>query len=382
MLRLALRNLTRRKSRTILTIMGITAAIAFMVGILSISQGFIENFTKTMKGSGVDIYVLPEGTGNINALLSQGGGEQKELRETLGKEIEILPNVELVYPVLEAMEANPGGFMPLLIEAASPEAARLLVGANFSTGRFFAEEESGVVLGNTVAKDKNLTVGDILTIQKRNFKVVGILKASGSMVDGIVLMPLTIAQELFDKEGLVSSFSVKVIDQERLEETAEFIKEEIAGVDAITSQEFLDQMLDLIKMARAIHFSLASIALLIGVLFVLTTMLMSVIERVREIGTLRAIGASRRFIFSMVLTESFLISLIGGFIGLFFGILIALGLTKLIGGVLGISFFQAQVTFSLALFGLVVALLVGILAGIYPAIRISRINIVSALRYE
>jgi len=315
-------------------------------------------------------------------MMGQGSGGGNELRESLGREIAVLPNVEKVYPMLEVMEISPGSFMPLVIEAASPEAARLMAGTSFESGRFFAEEESAVVLGSNVAKSKNLGVEDHLTVQKRSLKVVGVLKASGSMMDGVVMMPIRIAQELFDKEGRVSVFAVKVEDQARLEETADLLKEELAEVDVITSQEFLEQMLDMIQMARAIHFSLASIALLIGVLFVLTTMLMSVIERVREIGTLRAIGASRRFIFVMVLTESFLISLIGGLVGLSFGILMALGLTKLIGGILGVSFFQAQVTFGLGLFGLVVALLVGILAGAYPAFRISRINIVSALRYE
>ncbi len=389
MWRLALKNLTRRKSRTCLTIAGVVAAIAFMVGILSVSTGFIENFTQTVKSGNIDIYVMPEGAEGLIGFLG-GGGEQKYLSEALSEEIKMVPNVETVHPMLEVQESNHenqgeagfSGFLPTIIEAIPPEAVSLIAGLSFDTGRLFRAEESAVILGGRLANDRNLSTADTLTIRHRVFQVAGVLKTSGSLIDGAIVMPLKIAQELFDKEGRVSSFGVKVKDPGQVDETAALIQESIGGVSTITSQDFLKQVLDLLKIARAIHFSLASIALLIGILFVLTTMLMSVSERIREVGTLRAIGASRRFIFGMILSESFLISLIGGLLGIGLGVVIALGLTKLIGGLLGISFFRAVVTWGLALFGLFVALLVGLLAGFYPAWRISRANIVSALRYE
>jgi putative ABC transport system permease protein len=390
MFTLALKNLTRRRSRTILTILGVVVAIGFMVGILSISTGFINNFTKTVKSGNIDIYVLPAGTNSLTGMFAgSAGGAPKDLNQTLQQDIQNVSNVESVYPILEIQDINQsaGGnalssFVPNIIEAVPPEAVSVLSGATFDSGRIFYEEESGVILGSNVAKDKNLAVGDTTTIHDRAFQVVGILKASGTLIDGITLMPLKTAQDLFNKQSLISYFGVKVSDINQVDDTANLIKLTVAGVNTITSQEFLKQVVDLLKIARAIHFSLASVALMIGVLFVLTTMLMAAAERVKEIGTLRAIGASRQFIFQMILIESFIISSIGGFIGIGFGILMAVGLTKIISLVIGITSFQAEVTWGLAALGFGIAILIGLLAGLYPAWNISRINIVKALHYE
>jgi putative ABC transport system permease protein len=124
------------------------------------------------------------------------------------------------------------------------------------------------------------------------------------------------------------------------------------------------------------------VSLLIGVLFILSTMLMAVSERVREIGTMRAIGVHRNFIFRMIITESTMTSLVAGAIGCFGGYLLSRVITFGISEGMNVSYLQAMVTPRIIVLGMVISLIMGVLAGLYPAWRISRSNIVEALRYE
>jgi putative ABC transport system permease protein len=135
-------------------------------------------------------------------------------------------------------------------------------------------------------------------------------------------------------------------------------------------------------MARAIHLSVASIALLIGVLFVLSTMLMAVSERTKEIGTMRAIGVSRLTIFRLIVTESLITGVLAGCIGCLGGIGLSKLITWAIHAFAGAAFLEAVASPRLLGYGLLIAVLIGILAGLYPAWRITKTNIVEALRYE
>jgi putative ABC transport system permease protein len=142
------------------------------------------------------------------------------------------------------------------------------------------------------------------------------------------------------------------------------------------------KMADLLGMVRAAHLGLSTIALLIGVLFILSTMLMAVGERVKEIGTMRAIGAHRGFIFRLVVAESLATALIAGIAGCAAGYLLSRLITYALSKTAGLTYFAPFVSPRIFLIGLGIAILVGALAGLYPAWRISKTNIVQALRYE
>jgi putative ABC transport system permease protein len=189
-------------------------------------------------------------------------------------------------------------------------------------------------------------------------------------------------QKAYDKEGQLTYVPVKVDDVARAEETADEISEKWPGVSAQTMTSVIDKLIDLVGIVRAAHMGLSSVALLIGILFILSTMLMAVGERVREIGTMRAIGAHRSFIFRLIVMESLATSLIAGGIGCLGGYLLSQGLTYALSEFLGLTYFAPVVSASIFGIGMAIALLVGMLAGLYPAWRISKTNIVQALRYE
>ena len=197
--------------------------------------------------------------------------------------------------------------------------------------------------------------------------------------------PLEAVQEAYDQPGRVTYVAVKTKDPSEADDTASEINalRDFWGlVSAQTMEEVVDRMGELLNMARSVHFALGAVSLLIGVLFILSTMLMAVSERVREIGTMRAIGVHRDFVFRMIILESTLTSLVAGVLGCVGGYLLSEGITYGVGQWMGITYLQTLVTPRILLLGMVIALFMGVLAGLYPAWRIARSNIVESLRYE
>ena len=247
------------------------------------------------------------------------------------------------------------------------------------------DDHLGVVIGAEIARSVKLQVDQTLPLKVGGFelRILGILKSTGGLDDYIVYAPLQDVQLALDREGWVTGAAVTVKDPTMAEETADAItnlsSEELFGQ---TSEQIAGVVKNLMSMARAIHLSVASIALLIGVLFVLSTMLMAVSERTKEIGTMRAIGVGRITIFRLIVTESLITGVLAGGIGCLGGVGLSRLITWAIHRFAGAAFLQAVASPRLLGAGLLIAVLIGILSGLYPAWRITKTNIVEALRYE
>lgn len=256
-------------------------------------------------------------------------------------------------------------------------------------GDFFGEEDRDkhvLVIGSAVAEGQDLVIEDSFDVSGQEFKVVGVLQPSGGFDDMIAYAPIEALQKVYGDEDEVTIVAVTVKDLDKAEETAQKINQEMEDasppVMARTMEELADMMTDMISQARAIHISVASIALLIGVLFILSTMMMAVSERTKEIGTMRAIGTSRRTIFRLIVTESVIVGLIAGALGCLGGYALSKIITYAIAEFAGVAFIQTVVAPWIFGAGMLIALLIGALAGLYPAWRVSRLDIVESLRYE
>lgn len=385
LLLLAIRNLTRRRVRTILTVMGVAIAISFTVGILSISEGFMASFENSMAQQGTDIIIVPkeaEAYPYPDVAAFVGSFSEETLRE-----IEQYENVRAVYPVLTAipmtMPMDKIGAIPILNGVTPAYFSDVAPYLRLSSGRLITGDDQNVlVAGSGIADVAGLELGGTMEIRGIPFEVVGILEPSGGMDDGMIFTPLEPLQKAYDKEGQLTYVPVKVDDVARAEETADGISEKWPGISAQTMTSVIDKLVDLVGIVRAAHMGMSAVALLIGILFILSTMLMAVGERVREIGTMRAIGAHRGFIFRMIVMESLATSLIAGGIGCLGGYLLSQGITYVLSEFMGLTYFAPVVNARIFGIGLAIALLVGMLAGLYPAWRISKTNIVQALRYE
>lgn len=385
-LRLAAKNLTRRRSRTALTTMGVAMAIAFTVGILSISEGFMISFTRSIEQRGEDLVVTSKEAGELPLFF--GMASQSTFSQDILDRISSVENVRAVYPLYQRTLhlSQVGSPVPFAIPILGVTADYLSQARSFlkpEQGRLLQPADGDVlVVAAGVARTQGLTLGSHMPAGSGELEVVGILEPAGGIDDLISYAPIASLQRLYNDLGQLSGASVMLVDPAQAEATAQLISETIPQVNARTLKALLGSIVGLLTMARAIHFSVASVALLMGILFILSTMLMAVGERVREIGTMRAIGAHRSIIFRLIVTESLVIGLIAGVIGSVGGYALSKGITYGIAQALDLSFFQAAVTPRILGAGMLIAVLIGVLAGLYPAWRTSRLNIVEALHYE
>ncbi len=367
----AWKNLRRRRLRTLLTLVGITMGIGAFVALVGFSRAFEHEWLLLYQNSGTDIAVVE--TNFLNSSMD----------ESLANKIRALPDVADVAPMIfNLMDLTPD--INALVygwRADSYEMASL----NLVSGRRFNAGKPEVLLGQVLADNLNKKAGDTLSIEGTTFTVAGIYRGGTALEAGAVIMPLGQLQIISSRQGKVSAFHVRlrpapsgVTQDEYVKRVAAEIEAALPGVRAEPAAERAanNQFVDL---AHSVAWGTSSIALLIGILGIANTMAMSVFERTREIGILRALGWKGRHVILLILTEATALGLAGGFLGIGIGwgglrVLSALPQTA--------SIVSASVS-PLHLFeSLLIAIASGLIAGAYPAWRGARLSPVEALRYE
>jgi len=234
------------------------------------------------------------------------------------------------------------------------------------------------ILGRVAAENLEKHVGQTLRLFETSFKIVGIYETGVPMQDGGGVISLRDAQTLFGKPRKVSFLAVWLKDPQEAEEVTQMVAARFPEVTLSLVSDFADDLVD-IQMMEGYTWAIAAMALLVGGLGMMNTMFMSVFERTREIGVLRALGWARIRILGMIVRESLTVSFLGGVAGCFIGV--GAGLLLNMSPV-----FQSwlKMQYSVGLFGqaLGTALILGIVGGAYPAWWASRLQPVEALRYE
>lgn len=385
-LNLAAKGLLRKKFRTFLTITGITLAISFTVGLLSISEGFLLSFEKTLNKRGVDIFVFSKESKIKGNMMFMGLSSKGLLPESHSKKLQEISGVEFVVPVCVVYSSSEIFTMelPFIVDGIDVSLIpKLRPYAEIESGRMLNKQDKyGLLLGYNNATDKNLKVGDKYTIIDKDFTVVGIMKQQGTLVDWKVNAPIKTMQEISGKIEKVDYFMIKAKDVGKIDKLSDKIKRKFPDLTTYTLQELITHFEDMLTVVRAIHFSVACVALLIGVLFVACTMIMSVSERIKEFATLRVIGASRKAIFQLVIFESTTLSIIAGILGCFGGWCLSKIITLLVKEFAHTSFIQTVITPRILLYGIVISILIGTISGFIPAYQIAKRNIAEALRSE
>lgn len=378
MLDLALRNIRRQRTRTSLTILGIVIGIAAVVALGSIGEGLNVMMQNNLELAAGKIMVMEKGTS------IPFGFEDSEVTDEDIADVETVAGIKDIVPVLFHIE---GGFGPFGREEKTwwaigiePEKSEYWKGKNIQLydGRELEEGDTEVgVAGNGMAERLGLELGDTVTMFDTEFEVVGILEKSDiTDIDGGLIVPIEDLQNLMDVDSYQFLFIVPE-DIRDTEKIAEGIKDASDKLDAITATDIARQASQMINQIRFFTIGIGAIAAFVGGLGVMNTMIMAVVERRREIGVLKAIGATNRTVLVQFLQESAIISLIGGFIGVLLGLGAAVVINMYSGFVI-----SAVVTAELAAGGLVFALALGLLGGFYPAWKASQLDPVEALRYE
>ena len=391
-LRMAFDSIRERKLRSALTALGIIIGIAAIIALVSIGEGTSAAVTSALGSLGGNtIFITSGGGGGFGAPSSSDSLDKKDLNV-----INAVKGIDLAIGIAVKSESvtfrsetKRLSFFGVDTKEAQKFFTDLGV-VQIDTGRFFKSgEKHALVLGHNVAEKSFadvVKVNDKFTVKDQKIEVIGILKETGSSTyDSIIIAPI---DDIADSTGTVQYTIVfaKVNNIDRIDDIATSVQkkmDDLHGKKAFmvfTPKQLSQQIGTVTNMLSLTLGGIAGIALIVAGIGIANTMYMSIIERTREIGIMKAIGASNRNVLEIFLMEAALIGLFGGIIGCAVGV----GFSEVLGLVLrnyGLNF-ATKVTAELLVLGLSFSVTVAVLFGFLPARKAAKMNPIEALRYE
>jgi len=383
------KNLTRKKIRSLLTIGGVAVAVAVLISLLGFDNGYQQSLGENIDRMGYQLLVTAKGCPYEAAtLMLKGGGGLRYMEEGVLETIAADERIDKITPQLVSSVFDPnrldgqGGFA--LYMGITGSYLELKPWSTFQEGGWFSGTEADeVIMGYEAAEVEQRTVGDEVYIPSvdKVLKVVGIFKRTGTQDDGIIFMPLQTAQQVFSLPGKLTGVGIKLKD---LHEMAAFEEDmyDLPGIQVISLAQVRGTILNLISSAKVMTSSVALIAIVVAAIGVINTILMSVFDRTREIGVMKALGASRLGIFKLVWNETILICLFGGLAGIVLALAGSGFVESILKSVLPYAPSGRLVIINPGMLAgaLAGAIILGIIAGIYPAWRASSMVPVEARR--
>ena len=363
---MTVRNLWRRRTRTLLTSLAIGVGIAAIVALGGIAEGFMTTFTQMVVGSQADLMALEADASDMG---------YSTIDERVGARLSALGDVEAVSGVGFAYGATEETPIFLMMGYNPREFGirhfKIVEGQPLATNR-------QMLLGRQTAEAMGLDVGDTFRILDSTFRIVGIYETGGSFEDSGAVITVRDAQRLAGRPHQVSMYGIRVRDPDKVEEVRDYLNANFSNIEVSLSSEFAESIPDMERMA-AMTGQIVFMAVFLGAVGMLNTMLMSVLERTREIGVLRALGWQRRQVVGMILREALVLGAVGGVCGILLGI----GLVWMLQQIPFIgSMIEPSYEAGLLAQAMVMALVAGVIGGLYPSWRATRMRPVEALRYE
>ncbi|MEK6895741.1 MAG: ABC transporter permease, partial [Nanoarchaeota archaeon] len=260
-----------------------------------------------------------------------------------------------------------------------------------------SNDRNKILLGSDIAKtksfDKDLRVGSKITIEGKNFEIVGILEPTGTFqVNNAIIIPTKDLQEVLGIEDEWDVIGLQVEDKNEIEQIAQTIENRIRqdrneklGEESFsveTPAQVLSSVNTILNIINIIIIGIAAISLFVGAVGITNTMYTSVLERRKEIGIMKAIGAKNSDVLLIFLIEAGLLGLMGGIIGVILGMGLSWIIAYIAAQALGTNLFQAAFSLWLIASCLGFGFLIGAISGTLPALQASKTNVVDALRYE
>jgi len=367
---LVVKNLLRRRTRTLLSILGIALGIAAIVAFNAVGRGFRESLDRYMRSTGAEVLVV-----NRSAMAPEYSRISKEEVEL----VRALPGIEHLSPgtftIVSGRVLKKPKIKFLTVFGRLPGDRLVEKFRAGISGRLFQADDE-IILGADAARDLDLNPGDTLELFHRTLKIVGVFTSDVKFESaGCVISSSVIQQEMKmgDSVGLFWLYLQPGTDWKAIRAA---IEAQCPNLAAIQTSEFTTyyNQLDYIDWFVWI---VSLISVVVGGLGVLNTMLMTVSERTREIGTLRAVGWSRGQVLRLILTEGIIISVIGGCLGLLMG---TFGAETLIHW--APRGLDTRYSALLLAEGFLIALALGFFGALYPAWQASRLSPIEALKYE
>jgi ABC-type antimicrobial peptide transport system permease subunit len=362
---MTVRNLWRRRTRTVLTLLSIGVSVAAGVAMGGIAQGMLGAFNVMMRDSQTDLFAAEA---DIDA-------DYSAIDERVGARIAARSDVDAVSGMFWTGASTDE--MPMLLVYGYHPREFAIRRYRIIDGEPLAGRRQ-VIVGRMAAEQMGLEVGDTLRMLDSNFRVVGVYETGTAFEDAGVVIGLQEAQALTGKPRQVQFYLISLRDPGQAEMVRDALAATFPEVEFSLTSELNEAVSDFRVLQEMVD-QISFLAVFIGAVGMLNTMLMSVLERTREIGVLRSLGWRRRQVLEMILKESLVLGAVGGVCGIPLG----LGLGGLI-GLTGVWGGAIEPVYSPRLFvqAVVTAAVAGVIGGLYPAWRATRMRPVEALRYE
>jgi putative ABC transport system permease protein len=403
----AFEGLRRRKLRTLLTIIGIVIGVMAVVLLVTLGQGIDKAIKDQLSFFGDDIMQVAPGSpssGGFSFLAASGS-----LTERDWKAVEKIPGIAIATPALgeQLTVGYKDETAQLMVSGLRSDFLKVFTAFEIGQGRANREGERGVaVVGNKFANDfwgtakkrELVRLGDRIIVENHSFTIIGILKpASGgilAMADSGVYLTYEDGRDIFPSaigNTEIVELDVKLAPGANSKEVEEQIKivldnehrikaPEDRDYNVVTSEQIQSTVGAITGGLTIFLLGIAAISFVVGAIGVANTMFMSVLERTREIGILKAIGANDATIRNIFLMESGMIGAMGGAVGVFLSYII-IEITKIIAAYLGIDL-PIGVTLQIGILAILGAFLIGMIAGYFPSRSAAKKQAIESLRYE
>lgn len=404
-------SLSERKFRFALNLLGIMIGCAAVTGLISLTQGMNNEITSQMGILGTSTITIIPGTQMSSMMESSqeggfmgppSGGSAMALTTSQldWRDIDILEKmhgIDIIEPGVSGGQGTyirKGETFSVSVEGITDAYFEINEADEILEGReLIRSDKAVVIIGYSLAypldgEEQYLDVGDRIklttTVNREektlSLRVVGILEESGSSFgpgggDEGFMIPLRTYEQFFETGGEYTTIQVKVADPDSIDQLSEDIEDALEDVSIITSELAMSMVDSILGTIEAVLSGIAGISLLVAGVGIINTMTVSVMERTREIGVLKAIGAKSSDVLFMFLSEAVMTGIAGGTMGAIFGFM----LSTFVGNYVGVT---AEVSLSLGAITLLFAVITCVISGLYPAWRASNLNPVEALRSE
>jgi putative ABC transport system permease protein len=398
--RIAITALLSNKLRSILTMLGIIIGVGAVIAMISVGMGVQKKVTSSIASLGSNMLIVTPGSTNSGGVRSAAGSNEKLKLDDAEAIKNHIKNIDYVSPTVNSSYqiVNGNQNWNSSVYGVTPEymAIRSLT---VSTGSFITQNDLNTrnrvaVIGTTVATNLFGTanpVGKIIRVNNSPYRIIGILESKGQSSmgqdqDDVVIVPLTTAQERLLGITYVRSINIQVSSVDKMDQVQGEIetllrqrhrivsgKDDDFTVRNLTS--LMQTMTDTTTMLTLFLGSIAAISLIVGGIGIMNIMMVSVTERTREIGIRKALGATFRNIMTQFLIESVVIGVIGGVLGVLFGLGASEAIAKF-------GKFNTVVTLAPILISFGFSVGIGLFFGIYPARKAALLDPIEALRYE
>lgn len=383
---LAFKNLLRRKIRTILTIIGIGIVIAIFFSLISFNAGYSRSLGNEFLSFGIHILAVPKGCPyEATSLLLHGGEMEKTLTYAQFEEIAKNEFVDIASPLLLIHTTINSPDYETALYGISDSLFELKPYWKLNGSKFSSLNANEAIIGANLAKELNLKIGSkvYLTNNKVETKIVGILSITGTSDDNFIYVPLKYSEKLAGKSDSLTAVAIKVKQNAKIGMVSNMLAQ-IPDIQTVTFTQVQSTLNGLVSTTQQLLLVATIFTLLIGLVSLVNTLYMSISERKKELGMLKAIGARNSQIFFLIITETIIIVLVAALLG----VALSIGFSSTIEYVIRQLIENAPpgrlayYTSSTLILTVLISALIGVLSSIFPAYSATKIPPMEVIRNE